>query len=54
MEMYFKKLSRNPSTSSTASTSAEGSNIENKDQPASKKIKMSEEKGEDFQANEPK
>ena len=36
----------------TASTSAERSNNETKDQPA-KKLKRSEEEGEDFQANEP-
>ena len=39
--------------SSTPSTSAKRSSDENKDEPA-KKSKISEEKVEDFQENEPK
>ena len=38
----------------TPTTSVEESKNENKDQPVSKKFKISEEKGEDFQVNEPK
>ena len=46
MDKFVIKLS------STPSTSAKRSNNENKDQPAEKLMK-SEEKGKDFQANEP-